>query len=385
MAMIFEKQRPAKPHALIVDDSQIARYVLSDMLERFGLEVEVADSAEIGLQKIRESGSTDRFDVVFMDYLLPGIDGLEAVRRLRSREATMSLPIVMYTSEDSLEFRNRAGDAGANDIFVKTARQDALAVILKRLGITVTHSAGTPREGNVIPMHGSPTARATDTGGVKLLARALEAHHAALRSDLLAEFAILERHEEKMRADLAARVNLLARHMVTQFRQSANVSSDELAAERRSAARRGWAQAALFALAMSLALGLAWHAGESNTAVESRLSATAAALEAQSRTIEGLREELRADAVASASAPAASEPAELTPAAAESQRVTAPPSAAAALVGEIQSMGIMGRIRIQTDAGAFCVGTARDGYRIEGGNLAFSECEPLPIAPQTTP
>jgi len=384
MAMIFKEQRSTKPRALVVDDSQIARYVLSDMLERLGLEVEVADSAEIGLQKIRESDATSRFDLVFMDYLLPGIDGLEAVRRLRSREATKSLPVVMYTSEDSLEFRNRAGDAGADDVFVKTARQEALAVILKRIGIAVTTNAEAPREGNVIPMHGSPAARAPDPGGVKLLARALEAHHAALRSDLLAEFAILERHEEKMRAEVAARVNLVARHMVGQFKKSTEVTSSWLAAERRNAARRGWTQAAVFVLAITLALGLAWRAGESNSVLETRLAATAAALEAQSRTIEGLREELRADGVAAAPAPTARETAGV-PTEASLQRVAATPSAASALVGEIQSMGIMGRIRIETDAGTFCVGAAREGYRIEGGNLAFSECEPLPIAPQTIP
>ncbi len=288
MAMIFEQQRSARPHALVVDDSQIARYVLSDMLERFDIEVEVADSAEIGLQKIRESDAASRFDVVFMDYLLPGIDGLEAVRRLRAREATVNLPVVMYTSEDSPEFRNRAGDAGANDVLVKTAGQDTLANIMQRLGVRSGTPSTRDASGNVIRMRGGhggrPASGTADLSGMKLLARSLEAHHASLRSDLLAEFAILERHEEKMRSELASRVNLVARYTVAQLQKSAEASRRERAAERQKSAQRAWAQTAMFAVAMALVLVLGWQGISSYSALDARLDATTAALEAQSRS-----------------------------------------------------------------------------------------------------
>jgi CheY-like chemotaxis protein len=390
MAMIFEQQRSARPHALIVDDSQIARYVLSDMLERFDIDVEVAESAEIGLQKIRESGAASRFDVVFMDYLLPGIDGLEAVRRLRAREATVNLPVVMYTSEDSPEFRNRAGDAGANDVLVKTAGRDTLANIMKRLGVRSATPSNRDASGNVIRMRGGhggrPASETADVGGMKLLARSLEAHHASLRSDLLAEFAILERHEEKMRSELASRVNLVARYTVAQLQKSAEASRREHVAERQKSAQRVRAQASMFAVAMALVLVLGWQGIRSYSALDARLEATTAALETQSRTLEALRDDVRAGTAPTAAATDVSSDVSAMPISA-APGVTAPAagSAAAALVGELQSMGIMGPIRIETDAGAFCVRAAQNGYRIQGGSLSFSECEPLPLWTQTTP
>src|SRR5210317_1249221 len=92
--------------ALVVDDSQIARYILSGQLAEMGFEVDVAESAENALALL-ERGLPD---IVFMDHLLPGIDGLEAVRSLRGQIRTSSLPIVMYTSQDSEGFVDRARD-----------------------------------------------------------------------------------------------------------------------------------------------------------------------------------------------------------------------------------------------------------------------------------
>ena len=70
-----------RPRALVVDDSQIARYVLSGQLKKLGFSVEVVDSAEAALRQL--AGPLP--DVVFLDYVLPGIDGLEAVSRLRGQ------------------------------------------------------------------------------------------------------------------------------------------------------------------------------------------------------------------------------------------------------------------------------------------------------------
>jgi CheY-like chemotaxis protein len=86
-----------RPRALVVDDSQIARYILSGQLKKLGFGVEVADSAEAALRQL--AGPVP--DVVFLDYLLPGIDGLETVSRLRtvtsSRNARKLSAPTIYT------------------------------------------------------------------------------------------------------------------------------------------------------------------------------------------------------------------------------------------------------------------------------------------------
>jgi CheY-like chemotaxis protein len=73
------------------------------MLEQLDFEVETVDSAEAALNRLSKSLP----HVVFMDHLLPGMQGLEAVRKLRSRPDTVETRIVMYTSQDGDLFATR--------------------------------------------------------------------------------------------------------------------------------------------------------------------------------------------------------------------------------------------------------------------------------------
>ena len=55
------------------------------------------------------------------------------------------------------------------------------------------------------------------------------------------------------------------------------------------------------------------------------------------------------------------------------------PSAADVLVAELQSMGILGSVRIETGAGSFCVGSTIDGFQLQASGLALEDCEVLPV------
>ena len=59
--------------------------------------------------------------------------------------------------------------------------------------------------------------------------------------------------------------------------------------------------------------------------------------------------------------------------------VTQLPNAAELLASEIQSMGILGPIRIETTAGSFCITTAGRGLDLVGNNLSLRDCEALPV------
>src|SRR5580704_12704671 len=62
--------------ALVVDDSKSARVILSRMLEKYDIEVDMAESAEQAIEYLKH----DRPDAIFMDHLMPGMDGLQAVQ-----------------------------------------------------------------------------------------------------------------------------------------------------------------------------------------------------------------------------------------------------------------------------------------------------------------
>lgn len=263
MATAAQHVFSSRRRALVVDDSQIARFVLRDLLEREGFEVETADSAEAGLERL----AGDPPDVVFMDHLLPGMQGLDAVRRIRTDESLRGLPVVMYTSQEGDAFARMARAAGANDIYLKTADTAGLVSVLERLGLVEERPSQTPAaRPRVVPLRESDLAvipdRVADTaadpeGIVDELVPILEQHRARLRQDLLSEFAILERYEERMRRELVVQIESMTRRAVTSVAEAIRSEQEQRETRRRRTGQRLLAAAALVAaVAFGLALGL---------------------------------------------------------------------------------------------------------------------------------
>ncbi len=100
--------------ALVVDDNATTREVFGSMLESLEFDVSLAESAETALQRLQGEGSG--FDLVVMDYRLPGMNGIEAVRQIRQRGMS-DLGVVMATAYGSDELLLQAEQAGI-DVFL---------------------------------------------------------------------------------------------------------------------------------------------------------------------------------------------------------------------------------------------------------------------------
>ena len=120
--------------ALVVDDSKLARYVLKEMLVDLGIKVETAESAEEAL------GSLSAFkpDVIFMDHMMPGMDGLQAVQAIKSDPKTATIPILMYTSKDEGVYVNQARALGAVGVLPKKLKPVQLEKVLVQLRLVST-------------------------------------------------------------------------------------------------------------------------------------------------------------------------------------------------------------------------------------------------------
>ncbi len=370
--------------ALVVDDSHIARYVLSGQLKRLGFEIETANTGEAALKQL--DGPLP--DVVFMDHLLPGIQGLEAVRQLREQPRNARLPIVMYTSQDTDTFTARARDHGADDVYLKTDDESTLMDILRRMDLLPEAIRRRLDGSNVTPIRaGEQTIRRAPAGKptadpdqlADQLGPVLDAHHEKLRSDLLAEFAILEQYEERMRQDLFARVDNITRHAIDRLDRSLNERGLTMERGQRRRMRAFSAMAAGLALALAGTLAAAFGLQQQRIdQLEIQGMATSSDLESQVQTLEALQQTIPATATAL--------PDQAAPV--ETEAVTLPepdtalpdvPSAAGALVAELQSMGILGSVRIETSAGSFCVGSTLDGFRLQASGMALEDCEVLPV------
>ena len=117
--------------ALIVDDSKSARVVLSRLLEKHNLEVETRESAEGALEYLEQH----RPDVIFMDHVMPGMDGLSAVQLIKKDPGIASIPILMYTSQEGAIYADAAKASGADGILPKQMSPSDITDVLIRLKV----------------------------------------------------------------------------------------------------------------------------------------------------------------------------------------------------------------------------------------------------------
>jgi len=94
---------------LLIDDEQPIRRALVPTLGALGIQVSEAASGEEALQMLR----TDVYDAALLDVNMPGIGGLETLRRIR--QLSMRLPVLMLTVRDEEEDKVKALDLGADD------------------------------------------------------------------------------------------------------------------------------------------------------------------------------------------------------------------------------------------------------------------------------
>lgn len=106
---------------LVVDDEELNRDLLTDMLESFGHESEIAIDGIETLSKVKLD-----IDLVLLDVMMPGMDGFEVVQRIREDSDVRDIPIVMVTALTAKEDRLRAVKVGANDFIAKSVDRNEL-------------------------------------------------------------------------------------------------------------------------------------------------------------------------------------------------------------------------------------------------------------------
>src|SRR6516164_3275110 len=177
--------------ALIVDDSKSARLFLARILEKYEIDVDNAENAEAAIEYL----TSHRPDVIFMDHLMPGMDGFQAVQAIKNNPRTATIPIMMYTSQEGELYLGQARALGAVGVLPKQIKQADVSKVLYQLHLvqdrrrteqTTFTAVNAPSVTAITPDLAAIAAAADPTTPVALTTSTLREHFAELRRALVA-------------------------------------------------------------------------------------------------------------------------------------------------------------------------------------------------------
>jgi len=358
--------------ALSVDDPKSARVFLARALKKYDIDVDAAESAEAAIEYL----SSNHPDVIFMDHLMPGMDGLQAVQAIKSDPRTATIPIMMYSSQEGELYLGQVRALGAVGVLPKQVKPTDVSKVLYELHLVTEHrtaeqSGFTPPPARV----GGAAAEAGPALAFKPLTdSALREHFAELRRALVAG---IDTQTERITGEVRALL-----------REALPRPPEERAPPPARGATAPWAWVACAAFALALVSAALWW-----------------------RTVtllEGLTVQLTQLQHRDRPAPAAPTPAATTPAAtAPAAAVSSAPAAAMLIPSEgkpvvvpvpygadalggarlelidrllyrLARQKVAGVVDIRTFAGRFClVGNALEGYSLAPEETLFSRCDVL--------
>jgi two-component system chemotaxis response regulator CheY len=119
--------------ALVVDDSRAMRMILSKTLTESEFEVTQAADGQHALDCLERDGGG--FQLVLVDWNMPGLSGLDFVRTVRARPEYNAVRLLMVTTETEIEQMTRALEAGADEYLMKPFTPDLVKDKLRLMGM----------------------------------------------------------------------------------------------------------------------------------------------------------------------------------------------------------------------------------------------------------
>jgi two-component system cell cycle response regulator len=123
---------PVKEHriykALVVDDSKSVRKQIELELRLFGMQVDAAESAEKAFELLDQ----DDYDMIFVDVILPGIDGYQLCRSIKKDKLKKKIPVIILTNKSSPFDRVRGALAGCDTYLTKPVKQVSFQKVVQK-------------------------------------------------------------------------------------------------------------------------------------------------------------------------------------------------------------------------------------------------------------
>jgi CheY-like chemotaxis protein len=296
-----------------------------------------------------------------MDHLMPGMDGLQAVREIKANPELAAIPIMMYTSQEGEIYGGLARASGAVGVLPKSIRPIDVTKALYQLGLLPDRRDGEP---TALEPIGAPAASATQVAATPVPA-SVET--------------LLREQNLELRKFVVASLDAVVRRVVTELRpKDAVVVEDDATVTLAAAApARSWPwMIALGAALVALAtLGaLYWQARIEAQQAERAIEALTASNETLTKAIEKWR--IAGDASADAASQVGFRPLVLAIPFGEQALDPSRLESVRALVAQLERAAISGLVRIESFAGSFCLASAGpDGWTLAPPASPASQCE----------
>ncbi len=121
-------EESAVPKALVVDDSSTIRKQIELELKLFSIHVDMAESGDQAFALLEDNS----YDMIFLDVVLPGIDGYQICKRIKKEKATKKIPVIMLTSKSSPFDRVKGSLAGCDTYLTKPVKQTSFQKVVKK-------------------------------------------------------------------------------------------------------------------------------------------------------------------------------------------------------------------------------------------------------------
>ena len=351
------------------------------MLEKYDIEVDLADSAEQAIEYLNH----DRPDAIFMDHLMPGMDGLQAIRVIKGNPQTAMIPIMMYTSQEGELYVSQARALGAMGVLPKQVRPVDVSKVLYELHLLPDRRDMTDPELLPEELEGLAAVPSTAAGTAMRQPPSSSAQSPDWGRRL--ESAVKQQSVD-MRRFIVASLDGLAAQIGAELRQAAPATpalERPLVASPKRAPTWSWAAAFGAACLIAVVCAALW---ESTRGDLSKSRAELAALHAANAQLQHEREDLAATVK------------DLTSAVAATGANSAPPPSAAALphtepvpygeipfdrgrlevlrdlLAKLEAQGFRGVVKLTSLTGMFCLsGNATDGFAPASAVLPANKCD----------
>jgi CheY-like chemotaxis protein len=349
------------------------------MLEKYDIEVDLAESAEQAIEYL----NGNRPDAIFMDHLMPGMDGLQAVQAIKGNPQTAMIPIMMYTSQEGELYVGQARALGAMGVLPKQVRPVDVSKVLYELHLLpdrrdmdepalqpVELDGGRPVERSAAPPSGADKLPGPDWG------RRVEA-------------AIKEQAVD-IRRFMVASLDSFAARIVADVREKSPAPAGDLLPSPVAARKPAvwpWAAALLAACVIAGVFAVFWALAREDL---TKAHADQAALTAANVELQHARQDLASTVRDLTAALAASAAAQLPPALAGGSVLSRSEPVPYGeipfdrtrldvlrdFLAKLEAQGFHGVVKISSAAGMFCLtGNANDGFAPASPSMLVAKCD----------